>query len=966
MSTTDRTATCAIRELVLAALLATLLGACEGDQGPPGPPGEPGGGGDEDEPTPTEYTAGDAVPRLSATIVELRGASGPAGEFQQGDVVTVVFRVEKEDGASWKLDELVSGEALVSGPTSNYQRVLPLEDDVRDRAVEEAPGTFAFTFAAPIPSLFAPPYNDTPSFGQNQGDLGGRPLQDGTYTVGLSFAWNFTVDDEPDQRVGEATLDFLLGTGAGALTPRAVTSIEHCNRCHGELEAHDGRYRALTLCFLCHTSGAEDANDPALANGTPAVTIDSRVLFHKLHDGRYLPSVNGMSTRVNGGRNYDATPRPLLYARPTGVVRDFSHVGFPAMPNRVLPMPRDTGYANLTAAAQAKEDLVRSGVAQCPVCHGDPDGPGGLETPAQGAVIYAQLTRRACGSCHDDVNFANSYDANSQSMPPQPNDVGCNACHDNQFPAALNPIDAHVHPLARPDENLGVVVELLGVVEAGTNDLDGTVDPGEGVALEFRLLDGTGAALDPAQLAELRAVVSGPTTSFQVLLDEPVPLDGLTGPQPFEVALPERVRLELVGRSTAGTDVFATARTPHRTGATSATEVRVRTSTSGGSTALASSGARHAASIVVADATGFRRGEFLVIDDGVPGAEEYQLVSRVEGDRLWIADPAARVGTGLSTEHAAGASVREVQLDEALEGVHYTLDPDAGTISELVEFGAGNAVLVSYTSDFVLPDEYPAPHDDSDGVGELAGEWTGQALVPGTYVVSLTAGRDFSSFAMSTTTQYRASSPSATLPFLVGSAAELEPYTRIADGAACNACHQDLVYHDGTARGFDSCILCHGAPGTEDLPRYAAASAPETPGLSVQFRFLLHRIHRGRESGDPDFEVVGTGPAPFPDNFTVRRYADFSPFPVFPGRTLECERCHGAGNLEALLPSAREHPTEQEGPIQVWRPVCSGCHGSPAQIAHVDSNTAPSGAEACEICHARGEFEDALEAHGLR
>src|SRR5262249_21315216 len=95
-----------------------------------------------------------------------------------------------------------------------------------------------------------------------------------------------------------------------------------------------------------------------------------------------------------------------------------------------------------------------------------------------------------------------------------------------------------------------------------------------------------------------------------------------------------------------------------------------------------------------------------------------------------------------------------------------------------------------------------------------------------------------------TITTYRVTSPGATLPFLVGDAAELEPYTRIADGNACNTCHQDLSYH-GTYRGFDTCILCHGSSGTEDRPRYVSANAPDTRGLSVQFRTLLHKVHRG-------------------------------------------------------------------------------------------------------------------------
>src|SRR6185295_4837132 len=128
--------------------------------------------------------------------------------------------------------------------------------------------------------------------------------------------------------------------GASAVfAPRALVGQENCERCHVSLRYHEGRFTSVSVCLLCHTSGAEDANDPAVAGGTPGVSIDSRVLFHKLHAGRSLPSVNGVTTRQNGSRNYGATPVPLRYARANGEVRDFSDVGFPAMPNRVSPMP---------------------------------------------------------------------------------------------------------------------------------------------------------------------------------------------------------------------------------------------------------------------------------------------------------------------------------------------------------------------------------------------------------------------------------------------------------------------------------------------------------------------------------------------------------------------------------------------------------------------------------------------------
>jgi len=292
----------------------------------------------------------------------------------------------------------------------------------------------------------------------------------------------------------------------------------------------------------------------------------------------------------------------------------------------------------------------------------------------------------------------------------------------------------------------------------------------------------------------------------------------------------------------------------------------------------------------------------------------------------------------------------------------YTLDPATGTITEVTEFGAGNAVLVSYTADYVVPSEYPQALNGSRDLDDQRGKWTGKPLVSGTYVGSLSAARDLNFVLGTATTAYRASSPSATLPVLLGDAFELEPYTRIADATSCNSCHQDLVYH-GTYRGFDTCILCHGASGTEDLPRFVAANAPATPGQSVEFRTLVHKIHRGKELEDESYQVVGAGTAAYPDNFVAHAYHEHATLPAYPDRTLACARCHGEGNTQALLPAEREHPTSQIRPLQIWRPACATCHDGDPVTAHIDSNTAPNGGEACAICHDPGEFEDAFIAH---
>jgi hypothetical protein len=965
MRTTERTATCAIPEVARLVALASLLalGACEGDRGPAGPEGPKGGGGgggtDPDEPTPTEYEAGDEVPELRLALVSLGGASGPGGEFLIGDTPVVEFTLAKADGEPWPLDELGEGAALVSGPSFNYQRVLPLEDVLAD-AVEIAEGHYRYTFASPIPATYPAPYNDTTTFGANGGELQGRNLLDGTYSLGLSFTWEYEYAGHPYRRVAELTQDFLLGTGAGALLARQVTTEAHCNRCHGELEAHDGRFQKLELCLMCHTSGAEDLNDAAIAGGTPGVTIDSRVLFHKLHAGRFLPSVNGVTTRDNGSRNYDAPPVPLEYVRADGTVRDFSHVGFPAFPNRATPMPRDTGYASLSETNQRKEDLMRSMPSDCASCHGDPDGAGGIEPPAQARQIDVP-SRRACGSCHDDVVWTSSYRSNGQSMPAQNNDNGCTQCHDSRFDGELAPAYTHRHPLVRADFNAGVNVGLLAVREAvSASNNDGTLDPGEAVELEFTLKNDAGANVQPSTLDELHFVLAGPNTNFQVLYDAALPLPLVTGAQPFVLRLPQRF-FESAGRSTAALDVFETERFPHRVSAQSPTQVFARTGLLGARGTLVSAVERFGVELVVSDPRGWTRGDVLVIDDGTAN-EEYQRVALVDGNRLVLADPnPPSPGRGLVFAHAAGAAVNKVRAVEKTAGVDYTLDAANGRVTELVEFGDGATVILCYAADFRLPDVYPNPPNASDARHDAQGKWTGKELVSGTYVATLAAARELEYEQGTTLTPYRATSPESQLEVLVGDALAAEPYTRIPDATACLDCHQRIRYHD-LYEGFTTCLTCHGSGGTEDLARATVPEAPETAGISVEFRDLLHRIHRGNELAGNDHSVVATAPLGSDASFVERRYDGFTPLPSFPDRALDCARCHGDDEAAGLLPSDRSHP-EQTHPTQFWSAACLGCHDTQAARAHLASNTAPDGAEACAICHEPGEFLDARQAH---
>ena len=311
-----------------------------------------------------------------------------------------------------------------------------------------------------------------------------------------------------------------------------------------------------------------------------------------------------------------------------------------------------------------------------------------------------------------------------------------------------------------------------------------------------------------------------------------------------------------------------------------------------------------------------------------------------------------------------GAILEKVELDTLEEGVDYSVDPGTEVINELVEIGDGVEVLASYTTDFVLPTIYGRPFNASPDLDDSTGKWTGKSLVDGTYTVFCWGARELEITEFAETTEYRAPTKSSSLDFLVGSATTLQPYDLISSEENCLSCHSDLYFHGANRRGFASCIGCHGVVGSEDRPQYVAPNAPATTGVSVTFRDMLHTIHMGADLANADsYTVVGFGPV-FPNNFRPHQY-DHVVFPSQPRKAQDCVACHGDGNEAYLFPIDRDHPTEQVKPVREWD-TCISCHDSSDAVAHVDSQTAPSGAQACGVCHDLDELEGVGVAHKLR
>lgn len=148
----------------------------------------------------------------------------------------------------------------------------------------------------------------------------------------------------------------------------------------------------------------------------------------------------------------------------------------------------------------------------------------------------------------------------------------------------------------------------------------------------------------------------------------------------------------------------------------------------------------------------------------------------------------------------------------------------------------------------------------------------------------------------------------------------------------------------------------------------AAGSATAT----IDFKVLIHKIHRGEElAWQPDI-VCGFGPTPV--GFTKH---DFGEVP-FSGDLRDCGECQAEGT--AFLPpfpgtaigtlvAHLDQETGDEvidgrlGPITS---VCTSCHDSLEAMAHAETETTDDGEETCTVCHSEGRPFAVSELHAWR
>jgi OmcA/MtrC family decaheme c-type cytochrome len=296
----------------------------------------------------------------------------------------------------------------------------------------------------------------TQATGENNGTW--QQLADGEYLYTFSNKAPSSIDRNSTHTLGiygsRNLNEFELGvsrdddnfnfvpSGARVTKVRDVVRTSSCNKCHDQLAFHGGNRRSVEGCNLCHTP---QSTDPASGN-----TIDMKVMVHKIHMGRNLPSV------VAKGKYFIGNA-------------DYSEIGNP------------------------------SPVMACTVCHEAEKVSGAT----QADNWLTKSSRETCGSCHDSVNFTTGA---NHAAGPQVSDGQCGTCHtakgERDFDASI--MGAHVVPT---ESSLleGVRFKIESVED---------VAPGKKPVVTFTVKDKQGNPILLSQMTNTRIYMAGPTTDF--------------------------------------------------------------------------------------------------------------------------------------------------------------------------------------------------------------------------------------------------------------------------------------------------------------------------------------------------------------------------------------------------------------------------------------------------------------------
>lgn len=364
--------------------------------------------------------------------------------------------------------------------------------------VDNGDGTYQYTFYRDITQVKAQ-VDALPDAGNNRK----ADLDDLTYNPNLThrlvieyggniFNTSPSIEIENPLNI---VYDFIPATGArvtAANAQREIVTTEQCNSCHGKIGVttpHNGRVDTR-YCAICHTSqraygrAISTADAQGAFTGTTYVTDagggnlevlgEFVTMIHKIHMGEELTET---------GYNYAGL--------------EFNHFVNPANPSL------------------------------CRRCHDDATAP-------QGENWHTMPNRKACGSCHDAVNFATG--AGHDGNLVQTSDAACTGCHNSTAIQSSHLVTSL--STTNTTTPAGLVNFFYEVNRA-------TVDPAtNNLSVRFRIQQSTESATatktnvvftgpGAATGSPANAVITGFSNSPSFLLAYALPQDGITTPADY-------------------------------------------------------------------------------------------------------------------------------------------------------------------------------------------------------------------------------------------------------------------------------------------------------------------------------------------------------------------------------------------------------------------------------------------------
>ncbi len=300
----------------------------------------------------------------------------------------------------------------------------------------------------------------------------------GTTSTGAAIS-NFT-------NAANLVYDFVPASGAPVtgMLQREVVTTAACNECHtkiGTSTPHGGRVDTR-FCVVCHTKQR--------GNGRTASTEANGVFTAPLDTSTTSANYNKPTTYVVDG---EAQGNMVTMIHKI-------HMG-----SRLTKTPYN--YANVLF----NEVVYPKDILNCRQCHKAGAG-------AQGDNWQTRPSRQACGSCHDNINFATGANLKTGGVAhiAQTSDADCGTCH-AVASTSLSPDKAHLTELASPN-NPNV---LAGLANFTYEINSATVDASNQAVIKFRIMKSVDGSTPAA------VVLDGNATN---------PVSGFTGGPSFLLA----------------------------------------------------------------------------------------------------------------------------------------------------------------------------------------------------------------------------------------------------------------------------------------------------------------------------------------------------------------------------------------------------------------------------------------------